>query len=473
MQGDDNAKSGRREWWRRRWLWPAAAAVVATVAVVGALRPLERDHRADGADDGALLADGWRVRLASPKVAETLAVREYHANLRAYAREGVLDADPYLTELVGSVADPLIAAARDLYPDTRDWAWEWHLADTGDVNAWCLPGGRMVVLSGLLAEDVLDDDRDRLATVLAHEVAHALLQHSRETIGRAWMAQGLAWTMAKALKVGAVREDAMVRTLKTALLDPHSRKRESEADVLGLELMTRAGFAPAKAMETWERMAARLDPALRTAMAQKAMAFLSDHPSDSERLAQMGALQPKAKPLAETARQWDWLVHGIDEGQVEALSRAANAFGLDRLSLATDQKLVARVAAAERLTPKQAAAEIERAMWETALDQGGALQMGLTAMVRGAGGWERLARIEAAWSKLRKPRPLLHDPAQVKRLALAEDDRRAALAAIERVRAYLDAPRTHRRLWRDAAEELGKTRPKARQVIVDTLGGGA
>lgn len=455
---------------RRRWVWPVVAAVAVALAVVAALRPLERDRRAGDGAQGALLADGWRLRLASPQVAEQLAAREYAASLRAHDRDGVLDSDPYLTEVLGSVVEPLVIAARDLYPQTRDWAWEWHLADTGEVNAWCLPGGRIMVLSGLLADDVLGDDRDRLATVLAHEVAHALLQHSREGMGRAWTAQGLAWIMAKSLKIGAVREDRMVRGLRAALLDPHSRARETEADTLGLELMARAGFTPSKAVETWERMAAQSDPALRAAPMQRALAFLTDHPSDLERLERMRSLQPKAQPLAEAARQWEWLIQGVDDAQSEALSRAANAFGLDRVNLVNDRALVAKVAAAERLTAKQAAAEIERAMWETALDQGGALQMALSAMVRTADGWERLERIETAWATLRQPKPLLLAPEQVRKLPLSDDDRAVTRRTVERLNAYLASPRTQRRLWLDAAAELGKTRPKGRKAILDALG---
>lgn len=458
---------------RRRWIWPVAAAVAASLAVVAALGPLERDRRVEGGAEGALLADRWRVRLTSPQVAEQMAAREYAASLRDHAADGVLDSDPYLTELVGSVVEPLIIAARDLYPQSHGWAWEWHLADTGEVNAWCLPGGRIMVLSGLLADDVLGDDRDRVATVLAHEVAHALLQHSREGMGRAWTAQGLAWIVAKSLKIGALREDQMVRGLRAALLDPHTRTRETEADVLGLELMARAGFAPSKAVETWERMAAQSHPDLRAEPMQRALAFLTDHPSDLERLERMRGLQPKAQPLAEAARQWEWLTQGVDDTQSEALSRAANAFGLDRLNLVNDRALVAKVAAAERISAKQAAAEIERAMWETALDQGGALQMALSAMVRAADGWERLSRIEQAWGKLRQPKPLLLAPDQIRRLSLPDDDRAAARRAVDRLNAYLASPRTQRRLWRDAADELGKTLPKGRQAILDAMGGRA
>ncbi|HLO78780.1 MAG TPA: M48 family metallopeptidase [Magnetospirillum sp.] len=447
----------------------AALAAAGVAAVMVAVNPLERDKRAAGAADGALMAEGWRVRLAGAAVAERVSAREYQANLEEYADRDALDSDPYLTELVDSVAAPLVAAARDLYPQTRDWAWEWHLAESEEVNAWCLPGGRMMVLSGLLSEEILDDDRDRLATVMAHEVAHALLQHSRETMGRAWVAQGLAWTMAKSLKIGALRESQMVGTLKTALLDPHSRARETEADVLGLELMTRAGFAPAKAVETWERMSERLDPEARTALVQRAMAFLSDHPSDSERLARMKALQPKTRPLAAKARHWDWLVHGTDDAQIDALQRAAAAFGLDSMTDGRSGELVAVAASAEGLNGRQAASEVEEALSNSSLRQGGVLQMGLSALLRGAGGWERLRRIEQAWSKLPHRTPLLHDSGQIADLDLSEEDRDHAAAAVDRVRAYLKSPYFQRRLWRDAAEELGKTRPKARQAILQRL----
>lgn len=455
---------------RRRWLWPAVAAGAVVVAVLAVVNPLDRDRQSGDGEAGGLVADRWRLRLASTPVADALAEREYATYRHDYAQAGILDSDPTLTEVVGSVAEPLIAAARELYPQTRDWPWEWHLADTGEVNAWCLPGGRIMVLSGLLAEDVLDDDRDRLATVLAHEVAHAVLHHSREGIGRAYLAQGLAWTVAKSLKIGAIREGQMTRILKTALLDPRSRVGETEADGLGLELMTRAGFAPDKAVETWERLGQRQDPASRSPRSQRALAFLADHPSDAERLRHLRALLPQAQAMAGTAQHWDWMTHGLDAEQSEALSRAANAFGLDGLTLADNRKLVGRVAAAERLSSARAAAEIEQAMWETALEQGGALQMGLAAMVRAIGGWDRLARVEQAWSKLRLAKPLLQDPGQIKRMALSAEDREVALATVRQLQDYLAAPRTQRRLWRDAAGKLGPSLPKGRQAILDNLG---
>ncbi|MGE5504536.1 MAG: M48 family metallopeptidase [Actinomycetota bacterium] len=446
------------------WLAAGVMAAVAAVLAVG----LEKERRADGGAQGALISDGWRIRLAAAPLAEEMADQQYRASMQDYAAAGLLDRDPYFTELVGSVAEPLIAAAKDLYPQTRDWPWEWHLADVADANAYCMAGGRMVVLSGLLNEQMLGDDRDMLATILAHEVAHAILQHSRENFGRAMVAQGLAWTMAKSLKIGALREQEMVKDLKTALLDPKTRAREAEADVLGLELMARAGFDPAKAVDTWEHMANRLSEDARQARVQRALAFLSDHPSDMDRLERMKALQPKAKPLAGKGKRWQWAVDGIDDRQAQLLVDASAAFGIgaQRLSFTDRSPPVRRVAQATGLPPDKVVAMMYDAAEEAGLDQGGALVMGLRAMLRGAGGWERLDRITQAWSRVAAGRSLPQDPAVIRRLPLSDEDRAYAAQAAERVEAYMGSELVARRMWRGLVAELARRHPKAADALV-------
>jgi len=133
-----------------------ALAALALLLISG----LEKEHRAEGGADGALIKDRWRLRMTSAQVAEEVSAEGYIQRLREYHARHVLDSDAYMTELVGSVAEPLIVAAKGLYPQTTDWAWEWHLADTGEINAYCMPGGRIIVLSGLLSDQMLGDDRD-------------------------------------------------------------------------------------------------------------------------------------------------------------------------------------------------------------------------------------------------------------------------------------------------------------------------
>lgn len=445
-----------------KWLVPGA--MVAAVGLMLAAG-LEREQRAEGGADGALLKDRWRIRTTTAEVAEGVAAWNYRRELARYDEAGVLDSDPYLTELVGSVAEPLIAAAKDLYPQTRDWPWEWHLVETRQVNAYCSPGGRIVVLSGLLSEQALGDDRDTLATVMAHEVSHAILQHTRESMGRGWMAQGLAWIMAKSLKVGGLREVEMTRSLKLAFLDPKTRALETEADILGLELMSRAGFPPAKAVEAWER----LGGGGRNGLEQRAMAFLSDHPSDAERLARMKALQPKAHPLAARGKTWEWAVQGLTDDQVKLLDAAAGLFGLgdDTFGVTEDSQVAHLLAGAEDITPAAAAEAVAAALTESGLSQGGVIQLGLSAMVRGVGGWQRLERIAAAGRKAGLSRSLTHDPAQVERLGLSEEDRRHALNGAERMRSLLGSPRFGARLWDGLTAELSKTHPKGAKAVSD------
>jgi len=466
-----------------KWLLPGVAlAALALLLVSG----LEKERRSEGGAEGALMKDRWRLRITSAQVAEEISAEDYDQRVRRYKLQNDLDFDAYGTELVGSVVEPLIVAAKDLYPQTAGWAWEWHVVDSSEINAYCMPGGRIIVLSELLKNYVLDDDRDMLATIVAHEVSHAILQHSRETMGRAWLAQGLAWTMAKSLKIGALREREMVRDLKLAFLDPKNRILEAEADVLGLELMSRAGFNPAKAVTTWERMAERANTNTQGVLGQRAMAFLSDHPSDSDRLARMKALQPKAAPLAAKGKHWDWTVQGISDQQADILEKIAGVFGLgaNRLSITERHEMARLMAQVEGIPPRQAAKELDKAMWETGLSQGGIIQMGLTAMVRGVGGWERLERIRAAWAKSGSspPRYQVQDPSdqgwdpphilrqswdlgQFDHLALSEADRAAALNGAKRVYEYLSSYDLMRQLLRDMTNEIGKTRPRTAEAL--------
>jgi hypothetical protein len=444
----------------RKWLLPGAAVTAVALMLAGGL---ERERRAEGGAEGALLKDRWRIRTTTAEVAEGVAEWNYRRELARYDEAGTLDSDPYLTELVGSVAEPLIVAAKDLYPQTRDWPWEWHLVETRQVNAYCSPGGRIVVLSGLLSEQVLGDDRDMLATVMAHEVSHAILQHTRESMGRGWMAQGLAWIMTKSLKIGALREAGMTRSLKLAFLDPKTRALETEADVLGLELMSRAGFPPAKAVETWERMGGTG----RSGLEQRALAFLSDHPSDADRLARMKALQPKAHPLAAKGKTWEWTVQGVSDDQAKLLDAASGLFGLGTtFAVSEDSEVTHLLASAEDIAPAAAAEAVGAALVESGLSQGGVIQLGLSAMVRGVGGWQRLERIAAAGSKAGLRQSLTGDPAQVSRLGLSEEDRRYALSGAERMRSLLGSHRFNARLWNGLAAELSKTHPKGAKAIL-------
>lgn len=168
-----------------------------------------------------------------------------------------------------------------------DWTWEFALFDDPKTpNAWCLPGGKVGVYSGLLPYTKTDAE---MATVIAHEIAHAVARHGAER-----MTEDSLINAGAAVAVGTVSaqnaEMAKVAygvgsQLIVAL--PHSRKQELEADHIGLIYMARAGYDPREAVTFWQRFSTAFT-------GQKPPAFLSTHPADAQRIAQIKSLLPAA-----------------------------------------------------------------------------------------------------------------------------------------------------------------------------------
>ena len=148
----------------------------------------------------------------------------------------------------------IVAATPVFRADAAAWNWQFNVQKTKELNAYCMPGGRIMVYSGLI--ESLDLSDAELATVLAHEVAHALREHTRERVSRAY-AQQLVLSGAAAVtgvSEGAANIANMVAEVTFQL--PFSRDQESEADQIGLELMARAGYDPRAALTLWNKMAA-------------------------------------------------------------------------------------------------------------------------------------------------------------------------------------------------------------------------
>lgn len=235
-----------------------------------------------GRDDGHLY-------LVSRETAEALGRQGYAKEMAAAREQHALDADPAQVALVNAITERLVDEARRRYPIGRDWQWEIHVLSDDQVNAYCAPGGKMMVLSGLLKATAMDPDR--IATVIGHEIAHALLEHARASLSRDWSLQGGMWIVAKSLKMGVARSRTALAGLNTVFLPMH-RDLEREADALGLELMAQAGFDPRRGVLFWQDSLAQGGQAGNGE--RHLEAFLSTHPTDQERLAR----------LTELARQW-------------------------------------------------------------------------------------------------------------------------------------------------------------------------
>ena len=176
-----------------------------------------------------------------------------------------------------------------------DYRWEYKLVDSKEVNAWCMPGGKIVVYSGILP--ITKDDAG-LATVLGHEVSHALANHGQQRMSAGLLQQlggaGVALaTGGKSAETQQLAMQAYGAASEVGGMLPFSRSHETEADKIGLILMAIAGYNPDKAVEFWSRMSANSG-------GNKPPEFMSTHPADATRIANIKALIPQAK--AEAAK---------------------------------------------------------------------------------------------------------------------------------------------------------------------------
>ena len=175
----------------------------------------------------------------------------------------------------------------------QDYRWEYKLIDNKEVNAWCMPGGKIVVYSGILP--ITKNDAG-LATVIGHEVSHALANHGAQRMSAAQLQQlggvGVAAvTGNKSAETQQIWNQVYGLTTQYGGMLPFSRAHETEADKIGLTLMAIAGYNPDEAITFWSRMAAQ-------SSGQAPPEFMSTHPSDATRIANLKALIPEAKATA-------------------------------------------------------------------------------------------------------------------------------------------------------------------------------
>jgi predicted Zn-dependent protease len=221
----------------------------------------------------------------------------YRKALQEASKKGQLNQDPAQVERVRRIANRLIPNTAAFRTDARAWNWEMNVISSNEVNAWCMPGGKIAVYTGLLVRLKLTDDE--LAAVMGHEISHALREHSRERYSNA-VTQGLFIDILGAVTgVSAVTQQAGQTFLDLTVNLPHSRADETEADRIGVELAARSGYDPHAAVSLWQKMAQLSGGQSRGG---KPPQFLSTHPSDEARMADLRIYAEKVVPLYESAR---------------------------------------------------------------------------------------------------------------------------------------------------------------------------
>jgi len=189
-----------------------------------------------------------------------------------------------------AIARKLIPHAERFNPRAKEWRWEVNLIDSKQINAFCMPGGKIAFYTGILDQLKLTDDE--VAMIMGHEIAHALWEHARER-----MAKSVATNVGASLLgelVGGGKYSGLFRMGGDLLTLKFSRSDESEADLVGLDLAARAGYDPRAGITLWQKMAA--------ANKGGQLEFLSTHPSGNSRIEDIKAQLPKVMPLYESAR---------------------------------------------------------------------------------------------------------------------------------------------------------------------------
>ena len=234
-------------------------------------------------------------KLVPAETLENSAVQQYQQMLAQAKAQRALapDSHPQLQRL-HSIAQRLIPYTAAWNDRARQWRWEVNLIGSRQINAFCMPGGKIAFYTGILEQLKLSDDET--AMVMGHEMAHALREHARERIAKS-KATGLGLSLgAQLLGLGDLGN--MAANLGTQLLTlKFSRGDESDADLVGLELAARAGYNPEAAVSLWQKMGNA------TGSKQGGLAFLSTHPSGPERIRELESNVPKVQGLYAAARR--------------------------------------------------------------------------------------------------------------------------------------------------------------------------
>jgi len=233
-----------------------------------------------------------RMALSSEQV-NAEAQKAYAQMMSQAQQKGALDKDAAQVARVKAIVSRLIPQTAAFRADAPKWAWETHVLSTDEVNAWCMPGGKIAVYTGLINK--LQPTDDELAAVLGHEMGHALREHTREQMSQQAITQTAIGGLGAILGIGDLGQTLAGAVANVTLELPKSRGMEKEADDIGVELAARAGYNPQSAVSLWQKME-------KVAGGNQPPKFLSTHPPSADRIADLQQQIQKVMPLYQQAK---------------------------------------------------------------------------------------------------------------------------------------------------------------------------
>jgi predicted Zn-dependent protease len=263
------------------------------IAVSVSLAFLSGCQTVDTTQAGVVGVDRDQRMMVSSEEVDAGSKKAYAQMMAEAQKKGVLDKDAAMLKRVQDITKRLIPHTAVFRPDAVKWDWEVHLISIDEVNAWCMPGGKMAMYTGLVQK--LNATDDEIAAVMGHEIGHALREHARERMSRQMGTQLGVGLIGALFGIGDLGQSIAGQVANVTLNLPNSRLHETESDRIGVELAARAGFDPRAAVGLWEKMG-------KASGGGQPPKWLSTHPSHEDRIADLKVYSEKVMPLYTAAK---------------------------------------------------------------------------------------------------------------------------------------------------------------------------
>ncbi|NBT35161.1 MAG: M48 family peptidase [Betaproteobacteria bacterium] len=270
---------------------PFLVALCTTLSLAGCVTG-QTSNRLSGPGDGVVVGESSELRRLVPAAQlERSAAQQYESLKKQASRKNALlpESDPQVQRLL-LIAQRLRPFAEKWNPDAARWRWEVIVLRSDQVNAFCMPGGKIAFYTGILEKLKLSDDE--AAMVMGHEMAHALREHARDRMAKGQLTDLGATILSSALGLGEAGRQALGYGSQLLTLK-FSRDDETEADLVGMDIAARAGFDPRTGISLWRKMQASSKGAPPE--------WLSTHPAGSSRIDEISRNLPRVMPLYASA----------------------------------------------------------------------------------------------------------------------------------------------------------------------------